>query len=243
MKKAAIVTSLVLLAAGSSAHAALTNGNFEAGLTGWTATTVGAAKAVTVALGAVVTDAGPIAASLTGDHYVYTSQDGPGRSLLTQTFRVEAGVNKIFFDIAINNDAGAFITPNTLDYTGEPNQQARFDIIKVGAALDTVDPADIIVAAYQTVVGDPTTQGWRTHEIDVTAQLASYVGQDVVFRFSQVDNQSYFNLAIDNVNVGATQTGVAAVPQDVPVLGPLGLAALSGLLGLLGVGFSRRLRG
>jgi hypothetical protein len=52
---------------------------------------------------------------------------------------------------------------------------------------------------------DTLVQDWTTQQADITAVLATYVGQDVIFRFSQIENQGVFTLAIDNVNVGLTQ--------------------------------------
>jgi len=193
------------MGASQLASADLINGTFEDGLTGWTTTVNGLAKPVVITSGVTNTSAGTLQPSLTNDNYAYTSQNGPGSSFLTQTFEVQSGTNKIYADITVINNAADYHTPNTLDYTVNPNQQARFDILRPGASLTTMDPADIIATGFQTLPGDPTTQAWRTVEIDATGQLAAYVGQNVIFRFSQVDNQSFFNLAIDNVNVGASQ--------------------------------------
>ncbi|MGM0953596.1 MAG: autotransporter domain-containing protein [Pseudomonadota bacterium] len=198
-KRLAIAVSML----GSvSADAALVNGGFEDGLTGWTTTVNGGAHAVSLATGSA---AGSINASPSGDQYIYTSQSGAGSSFITQEFTVGGSVNKVFFDIAINNSAGAFSTPDSLDYTDSPNQQARFDILKVGSSLTSLDPADIIATVYQTQVGDPNSQDWQTVAVDVSSELSAYVGQDVIFRFSQVDTQGVFNLALDNINVGEAQ--------------------------------------
>lgn len=189
----------------SNAVADITNGSFENGLTGWTTLTSGSANAVTLATGTTNATAGTLQASPTSDQYVYTSQTGPGYSILYQNFNVQSGVNKVFFDIAINNSAAAFHTPDSLDYNGASNQQARFEILKPGASPTSTNPNDIIVVVYRTQVGDANTQAWTTKQVDVTSALSSYIGQNVIFRFSQVDNSGYFNLALDNINVGAAQ--------------------------------------
>ena len=182
-------------------------------MTGWTATIDGSANAMAISSGTTTTGAGAILPSPTNDNYVYTSQIGPGYSLLTQDFTVKSGVNKIFFDVAINNNGGAFYTPNSLVYSdfSLQNQQARFEILKPGASITTINPADIIVTAFQTHVGDPLTKNWTTYTVDISSVLAAYVGQKVIFRFSQIDNQGYFNLAIDNINVGLLQFGVSSL--------------------------------
>lgn len=145
MKKFPVkVCVLAVLAACQPAFADLTDGNFENGLTGWTATVAGSALSVTLASGISNPTAGEIQPSLTNDHYVYTSQNGPGYSLLTQVFNVHSGVNKVFFDIAIINSAAAFYTPNTISYTSGPNEQARFDILKPGASITTSNSNEIL---------------------------------------------------------------------------------------------------
>lgn len=190
---------LLLAAAYQPAFAAgIVNGNFENGLFGWTTITAGSANPVQL----TTTQGAP---SPTNDQYVYTSQSGPGHSLLFQDYTVASGINKVFFDIALNNSAGVFHTPDTLDYTGASNQQARFDILKPGSAPDSMNAADIIVTVYKTEVGDAANQAWTTKSVDVTSQLASYVGQNVIFRFSQVDNSGLFSLYLDNINIGAFQ--------------------------------------
>lgn len=210
MKRLLACSAIILVTATTqTAFADLTNGTFEDGLTGWTATTntegSGLANPLTIASGLTTTSAGTINPSPTNDQYVYTSQTGPGNSVLTQTFTVQSDVNRVFFDIAINNSGFVYATPNTLNYSGAPNQQAWFDILVPGASRTTLDAADIIVTAYATQVGDPLSMDWTTNEVDVSSELASYIGQDVIFRFVQVDNQGTFNLVIDNVNVGLTQ--------------------------------------
>lgn len=208
-----ILLACVVSLCSHAALAQLTNPGFETGdLSGWNTQTNGSAFTIAVDSGSTTTDAGTINPSLTNNFYAYTSQSGPGSSFLTQDFVVQAGTNRIFFDIAIINAAGDFVVPDPLsfDFGGAPNQQARFDILVPGAATNTVNPADIIVTGFQTDPGDPLTQNWTRYDIDVTTELAPYIGQTVTLRFVQVDNQNYFNLAIDNLSVGATP------PPDVP---------------------------
>ncbi len=169
---------LIMAAAYQPAFAAgLTNGSFESGLSGWTTLVSGSANPVALATGNIFASAGAIGASPTNDQYAYTSQSGPGYSLLYQNFTVQTGVNKVFFDILINNSAGAFHTPaDNLDYSNGSNQQARFEILKPGASPTTTNPSDIIVVVYKTNVGDPNNQAWSTKAVDITAQLAPYAG-------------------------------------------------------------------
>jgi len=217
-----MLAGCALLVFSTTVSAQLNNPGFETGdLTGWNALSEGQANAITVASGSTNPGAGTINPSLTNDFYAYTFQSGPGRSILTQAFTVQAGTNRIFFDVAIINSAGDFIVPNPLDYDfgGAPNQQARFDILVPGASVDTENPADIIVVGFQTNPGDPLVQDWTRYDIDVSTDLAPYVGQNVILRFVQVDNQNNFILAIDNLSVGAAPPStIPGAPVPVPAL-------------------------
>jgi len=222
MKTTSMRLALFLAAAfPMMATAEIENPGFETGdTTGWTVETNGAALSISVVSGETQTDAGTINPSLTEDFYAFTSQTGPGNSFLVQTFEVQPGTNRIFFDIAINNAGGDFFVPDplSLDFDGEPNQQARFDILAPGAAIDTVDPDDIIAVGYQSQPGDPLSQDWERFDVDVTDELAPFEGETVTLRFVQVDNQGFFNLAIDNLSVGAQPPpGVGPVEPPLPV--------------------------
>jgi len=237
MKKIKIKTGILLaIISGSPAYADIINGTFEDGFTGWTKTTAGDSNSIALASGISNPPAGEIQPSLTSDQYIYTSQTGPGYSLLTQAFTVQSGVSNVFFDASVQNSFGAYFTPDSLDYLGESNQQARFEILKPGADITSVDPADIITTVYQTQVGDASTIDWTTHQIDVTAALSAYVGQDVIFRFSQVDKEGAFTLALDNINVGLTQiaqiTDIAQIAQitDIAQITNIATNAFTGVI-------------
>ncbi|MEQ8515355.1 MAG: hypothetical protein RIC38_07105, partial [Chromatocurvus sp.] len=213
---------VVLCALSTGAYAQITNPGFESGdLSGWNAVVSGQADPIAVTSGETVTSAGTISPSLSDNFYAFTSQGGPGSSFLTQDFTVQAGTNRIFFDIAINNDGGSFVTPDPIsfDFSGSSNQQARFDILAPGASFDTEDPADIIATGFQTQPGDPLSSDWERFDIDVSAELAPFVGQTVTLRFVQVDNQGFFNLAIDNLSVGnAPPPDAGGEAESIPVM-------------------------
>ncbi len=245
MKNIALKVVLVLFAAlPMMAVAGIENPGFETGDTaGWTVDTNGQALPISVVSGETQTSAGTINPSLTDDFYAFTSQTGPGSSYMIQTFEVQPGTNRIFFDVAINNAGGGFFVPDPLsfDFEGEPNQQARFDILAPGADFDTVDPDEIIAVGFQTQPGEPLNQDWERFDVDVTDELAPFVGETVSLRFVQVDNQGFFNMAVDNLSVGAApppgvgpETPALAVDTlQTPFL--LLMAALLGWLGLRAV--------
>ena len=208
-----MLAGLLAVAMPVTSLAQISNPGFETGDTsGWTVQTNGAAFPIEVESGQITTSAGTINPSLSDNFYAYTSQSGPGSSFLAQDFTVQSGTNRIFFDIAINNSTSDYFVPDpvSFDFTGPANQQARFDILTPGAPLTTVDPSEIIVTGFQTEPGNPLVQDWTRYDIDVTNELQPYVGQTVTLRFVQVDNQGFFNLAIDNLSVGGQP------PPDVP---------------------------
>lgn len=200
-----VTSLLVSVLFASSANAGIINGGFEDGLTGWTTNVYGGANPVSLTSGTVNSDAGTINPSLTSDQYIYTSQSAGGLSILSQSFNVSAGINKLFFDVAINNGAGGYFTPDSFDYSGAATQQARFDVLKPGSDPTVYNASDVIATGFKTESGDPLSTDWTTKEIDLSADLVAYVGQDVILRFWQEDNQMYFNLALDNINVGQQQ--------------------------------------
>ncbi len=202
-QKTSYLLASVLLV--NSLNADIVNGTFEDGLNGWTTNIFGSAAPISIATGTTNATAGTINPSLTSDQYIYSSQSGPGLSILSQSFNVSAGINKLFFDFSIKNDAGSFSVPDSFDYNGAATQQARFDILKPGSDPTVYNASDIIVTGFKTEVGDPSSSDWTTKEIDLSDDLSSYIGQDVILRFWQEDNQGHFNLALDNINVGLAQ--------------------------------------
>jgi hypothetical protein len=106
----------------------------------------------------------------------------------------------VSFQLYLNNRAGAFFSPGTLDPFGGQNQQFRADLVDAAAmALDpfTVDPGDVLLNLYQTMPGDPASSSYAA----VSADASAYRGDEVCLRFAEVDNQSFFNVGIDDVAI------------------------------------------
>ena len=74
-----------------------------------------------------------------GSYYAVSDQTGNGSHALLQTFTVTAPASSVVlsFDMFVDNYNGSAATPNTLDYTVVPNQQARVDILSASAGAFT----------------------------------------------------------------------------------------------------------
>lgn len=226
---------LVLCAVGvfSNAQANLiTNGDFSAGLTGWTVTTQAGSSSTswfadTVGTTTPLSGLSTSAAGGGAGGYAVTDQTGPGATALTQSFTVAPGSTvTVMFDMFVNDWSGAGPIANAagLDFTAGSNQHARVDILAAGAGALSTLPADI-VATLLAPFNDPfgsNPNPFTAYSFDIS----SFVGGGGTFqiRFAEVDNQGFFNAGVDNVTVN--------VPE------PATLALLG--LGLAGIGFSRR---
>lgn len=222
-----VATALSLAAAApASAVALLTNGNFEAGLNAWTVTEQAGS------LGSWFSQSGdfsPLSGFRVprppeGNFAAMAAQNNPGSYLLTQDFLVPdriAGVASVGFLLFIQNLAGSFVIPDTLDYTAGPNQQFRADIMTTGADIFSVAPADVLQTLYQTDVGDPTFRPYSPVFVNVTDLFRDHPGQTLRLRFAETSNLFFFQTGLDVVNIAV------AIPE--PATPFLLLAGLAGL--------------
>jgi len=133
-----------------------------------------------------------------------TNQDGPGSHVLYRCGVLRSGT--ISFQLQLNNQAFSFFSQPSLGFDVFPNQQFRADLVTAaGIAADpfTVAPADLLLTLYQTQPGDPAVSGYGRVAMDASA----FVGEDVCLRFAEVDNQSYFNVGIDDVQIDLRSRG------------------------------------
>jgi hypothetical protein len=145
-----------------------------------------------------------------------TDQTGPGSHVLYQDIVIPAAVSAATLDFQyfISNQATAFYTPASLDVLGGfPNQQARVDFITTSADPFSVAAGDVLLNIFQTQVGDPATQPYTLLSTDVTAFLQAHAGQTIRLRFTESDNQLFFNFGIDAVSLE-----VESVPEPATLL-------------------------
>jgi hypothetical protein len=190
----------------------IVNGSFEAGggsLTGWTVFNQDfGSGSWYVQSGTISPVSGfDVPPPTDGTHAAMTDQFGPGTHVLYQDVTVPAGA-ALEFDVSVGNRAGVFWMPATLNFNNFPNQHARADIMTTTSAVTAVGTG-VIANLFRTAVGDPPISPYRT----ITTSLASLAGRTVRIRFSEVDNQSYFNLGIDNVSLRTTYDDLCASAQ------------------------------
>jgi Ca2+-binding RTX toxin-like protein len=219
------VTVAILPAFGASA-ATISNGGFETGnFTGWTVQNAGngnwfAYSGTTTPLSAMTVPAPP-----EGLRAAITDQTGPGSHILYQDVALEAGAtHTLSMVVYYRTSAADFSTPNTLDHTVSPNQQYRIDIMKPTAPVTSVSPSDVLVPAFRTDPGEPTSMAPTTLTVDLTP----YQGTTVRLRFAEVDNQGFFNAAVDNVSLAST---ASCLGRAVTMFGTNGNDSLVGTAG------------
>jgi hypothetical protein len=184
----------------------ISNGGFEAGFAGWTrADQLGSEGTFALQTGTTSpVNALPVPPPPEGVQAAMTDAMGPGSHLLYQDFLVPTLVSNatLSFMLFVNNQAPDFFTPPHLDFaTPDLNQQARVDILGVGADPFSVAAADVLFNAFATLSGDPLVSGYLTYTFDLTALLNGNLGQTLRLRFAEVDNVFLFNLGVDAVRL------------------------------------------
>lgn len=242
---------LALFASASIAHAdqLITNGDFETGtFAGWTQTNQDNGSFLLLAPG---TDTPAVAPDITtfntaanptgGQFFAVTASGDPGTHALLQDFLVPIGTNSLTlsFQMFVNDQSGVgpIIDPSGLDNrTGggidppNDNQHARVDILRVGAADFSTNPADIVDSLYLGVdnPGGLTPNPYTDYSFDLTGILAP--GSAYRIRFAETDNLGSINLGVDNVSL---LTALVPPPPTVPEPGALALFAGAGISSLL----------
>jgi len=220
----ALAAAIIFLAAPPS-RGTIVNGGFEAGFTGWTRVDdAGSDGTFFLQTGAISPVAGdPVPPPPGGLTAAMTDALGPGSHVLYQDIIIPTAMPTALlrFDLFIGNRAGEFRTPSTLSFsTTALNQQARVDIMTGTSDAFSLLPADVLLNAYRTNVGDPLVSGYTHHEIDITALVNANLNTPLRLRFAEVDNLFTFQFGVDNVEI---------VPE--PASATLLLTGLAALIG------------
>jgi hypothetical protein len=209
------------------AAASTNNGGFETGtFAGWTVVNqAGGSGDWFINSGTTAPLSGlTIPAPPQGNYDATTDQTGPGSHILYQDITLGAHAKHVLSLIySVNNQAGPYFTPASLDYVAVgPNQQFRIDIMSPAAPVDSVAPGDVLLTLFQNQVGDPAVIPPTTLQRDIS----QFAGTTIRLRFAEVDNQLFFQAGVDAVQVRSSSAA--------PALSQVGLAISVVVLLLLG---------
>lgn len=235
----AAILCLALLAPRNAGAATVVNGDFETGtLSGWQVQDFPSSSPPEnswfVYSGTTAPTSGnPVPAPPQGKFAATSDQGGPGTHFLYQDVALEPYYAHTLSMIAYYESQApiAIPSPDTLSYASEqPNQQYRIDVMKPTAAIDSLNPADILATILATKTGDPQVLA----PTQFTADLTPFAGQTVRLRLVEVDNQFFFNAGVDAVSIASTppsnvfsfgkaklnrKKGTAELPVTVPGAG------------------------
>jgi hypothetical protein len=196
--------------AASASGNAIQNGGFETGsMVGWghaPGHPIQAGHGWFVYSGRTSPSGFTIPAPPSGRFAAVSDQIGPGSNTLFQTFRVPAHAT-LSMTLWYRNRNGAFYSPKMLVPDAARNQQLRITLTRPDAGLYSLKPADVLATVFATEPGDPPSLGPTQIHYD----LSALAGRLVRLRITEVDNQFFFQVGVDNVTVsgGATSTSVA----------------------------------
>lgn len=237
---ALVSTALFALAPGLRAQAApqelISNGGFESGsLSSWTVVDQPGGSGsffIDDATGGTPYSGQASVGPASGRFYGVSDQSGPGAHALIQKFTLPAtGINQaiLSWKMFVNDwsGAGPIVNPAGLDYTAQPNQHGRVDLISATAAdTDPLTTSVGVLANFYLSVDPAQTlpNSYTNYSFDIFPYITP--GGTYAVRFAEVDNLSFLNLGVDDVSVQ-----VDSVPAPLPAFG----AAYA-------LGLSRRLR-
>jgi hypothetical protein len=214
----------------------INNGGFETGtFAGWTVVNLAGSfpgSSFFVTGSTVAPESGNrIVAPASGSFAAVSDQLGPGTHALLQPFTVPTGAASVVlsFRLFANTYGGLIVNPIGLDHRDGATQHARVDLLSGSAApFDT--GAGVLGNFYLGADTAMIVNPYRNYTFDITSLVSG--GGAFQIRFAETDNQSFFNLGVDNVSVNAT---LAPEPDNYSMT----LAAAI-VLGGLRAGFRRR---
>lgn len=167
----------------------------------------------------------PLPPHAAGNFAAITDGDNPGTRIIYQDIALEPNHSHLL-SMLVYYETGtplATPTPNTLDYSGLNNLQYRVDVINPAAAVESVNPSDILATAFATKPGDPQDLAPTI----VTADLSSLAGRTVRLRLAEVD-YSRFRAGADSISIQSTPPPQGDPPSNAIVLGKLELRKRNG---------------
>ncbi len=211
-----VVAFAAALAPNGAAAAIVVNGNFETGtLKGWRvhrATEAGnwfAYKGTDAPIGSK-RGADPVQPPPEGTYAGIIDEANPDTLILYQDIALEPDLDHRLSLLTYYNtyEPIAIPTPETLSVDdevlgGQVNQQYRIDVMKPGAPIESIDPADILLTLFQTKPGAPQKMG----PTKLTANLSAFAGQTVRLRIAGAVHEEVLNAGVDAVSISSTGSG------------------------------------
>lgn len=203
-----------LFANAANANELILNGGFEAdGVEinspfGWDVAENGALGSVVATSGNVSPISGyATAGAASGSFYGLLDSFTPSTQVLYQTFTVGAVSSAtLSFDFFYNDQSASGLVFNDtgLDYTTagtfDANQHWRFDLLKSGTSLFSINPADIVTT--YSFGNANTSNPYSNFTYNLSNDLAA--GGTYILRFATVGNQGALQLGVDNVSLLVT---------------------------------------
>jgi hypothetical protein len=207
----AIAVAALLAAPGLASAAIVTNGGFETGdFSGWqvNSTLGGDWEVYTGTLTPVLGN--PVPTPPEGTHAAITEQGNESRQILYQDVTLPpAGTDIQLSLFAYYTAYNAIVSPDNLDPAMDPNEQYRIDVMRPGAAIDSVSSGDVLATVFRTLSGGPTTVDPTLKTVD----LSAFAGQTVRIRLAVVVTEDEMNAGADAIGVHGLDVGKAKLKK------------------------------
>jgi hypothetical protein len=207
---------LALLVPSGAAAATIVNGDFESGtLRGWQVYRAmgagnwfpykGTAEPIANKRGGK-----PIPTPPQGSFAAIADAIAPDTLVLFQDIALEPGLDHRLSLLVYYESRGpiAVPTPDTLsvreeDLGEQANQQYRIDVMRPGAPIESIDPADILRTIFRTRPGAPQ----KLQPTQLTVDLSPFAGQTVRLRMAAAIHEEVFAAGVDAVSIGSAPPG------------------------------------
>lgn len=210
LRVTALATAVVccaLIAPASAGAANVVNGDFETGnLNGWQVYDSTNAGTWFPYAGPMTPLAeNPFFAPPQGNWAAVTDEEAPDTAILYQDVTLQPYAQNLLTMTLyyVSHDPIFVPIPDTLAVSGKmeiQNQQFRVDVIKPTAALESLQPGDILATVFANKNGDPETMA----PTQFSADLTPFAGQTVRLRIANAVNNNVFNAAVDAVSIAST---------------------------------------
>jgi hypothetical protein len=201
------VAATALAAPAAASAAIVNNGDFETGnISGWQTSNQGPANWFAYAGTVAPISMNPLPAPPQGSFAAISDQTAESRTILYQDVTLPpAGTQVRLSLISYYTADTAIVSPDTLDVSSTVNEQYRIDVMRPGAAVDSVASGDVLATVLRTQTGAPVVLA----PTQKTADLSAFAGQTVRLRFAVATTENNLNGGADAVAVNGLTVGQA----------------------------------